>query len=73
MEQTYSATVYASSAHPKDWGRAMAKAMAQLLELFDGDQSGSHERLFGQELRLLIAKAEEGADITISWAPPLPD
>lgn len=70
MNEKYSVTVFSSSPHPKDWGRAMATAMDQLLVLFDSDQSPDHETLCGQELRLVIAKKDDEAEITFSWSPP---
>lgn len=72
MDEKYSVTVFSSSAQPKDWGRALAEAMAQLLVLCDGDRSPGRERFFGQQLNLVVVEKDDGADITIAWTPQSP-
>lgn len=68
-EGRYKASETASSKHPRDWGRAMALAMADLVEQADNITGRGHEELYGEELRLVIREIDDGVDITLSWTP----
>ncbi|WP_026533732.1 hypothetical protein [Arthrobacter sp. H14] len=69
-EGRYKASETASSKHPGDWGRAMARAMAHLVEQAADDDTGrGHEELYGEDLHLLIREIEDGVEITLSWTP----
>lgn len=64
----YSATEGSSSKHPADWGRAMAVALSRLLDQarMDGHDI-ERNNLFGADLHLTIAEAEDGVQITLRW------
>ncbi|GAB3526301.1 hypothetical protein [Arthrobacter monumenti] len=69
-EGRYKASETASSKHPGDWGRAMARAMADLVDQAAEDTTGrGHEELYGEDLHLLIREIEDGVEITLSWTP----
>lgn len=71
MTDKYSVTTFASSEQPKDWGRALADAVSQLVELITGEDVPGHEGVHGKDFRLRILpnQEEEGVDITVSWDP----
>lgn len=70
---TYSATENSSSKHPCDWGRAMAVALTRLVDQARADgRDIEHENLYGVDLRLRIAEAEHGVQITLLWGPGEP-
>lgn len=68
-EGRYKATEAASSKHPGDWGRAMARAMAELADQAAEIDGAGHEDLYGLNLHLVIKETEEGVEITLSWDP----
>ncbi|WP_115789788.1 hypothetical protein [Arthrobacter silvisoli] len=67
---SYSALEKATSKHPHDWGRAMASAMAKLVEAarMDG-RTFENEFLFGEELQLQIDEDADGVTIKLTWTP----
>lgn len=68
-EGRYKATESASSKHPGDWGRAMARAMAGLANQAAEIDGVGHEDLYGKNLHLVIKETEEGVEITLTWEP----
>jgi hypothetical protein len=68
-EGRYKATEPASSKHPGDWGRAMAKAMAELVNQAAEIDGVGHEELYGENLHLVIKETEDGVEITMTWDP----
>lgn len=71
VSKRHSVTVSATSKYPKDWGRALGAAMTELHEVIDCGRTSDLERLFEQELRLIITEKQEGVEITVSWSPPI--
>lgn len=69
MTEKHAVTVFANSTQPKDWGRAVADAMAELAKPFEEGQPPNQERLFRQDLHLSIRPRDGGVDITVSWDP----
>ncbi len=69
-EGRYKASESASSKHPGDWGRAMAKAMDRLVDqAADKDTGRGHEELYGEDLHLVSRETDDGVEITLSWTP----
>ncbi|WP_026818153.1 hypothetical protein [Arthrobacter castelli] len=69
-EGRYKASESASSKHPGDWGRAMARAMAGLAsQAAKVDGGAGHEDLYGEDLHLVIVETDDGVQITLSWDP----
>lgn len=68
-EGRYTATESASSKHPGDWGRAMARAMAELADQAAHINGGGHEDLYGEDLHLVIRETDAGVEVVLSWEP----
>lgn len=70
FEGKYKVTEAASSKNPGDWGRAMAKAMADLAgKGADEDSGGGYESLYGENLHLIVRETDDGVRIRLSWTP----
>jgi plasmid stabilization system protein ParE len=68
MNATYTATATANSKNHQDWGRALAAALADLVQQSESGPAGPRE-LYGDELRLVIEETTDGVLIHLSWAP----
>lgn len=71
MTDKYSVSVAASSEQAKDWGRALADAVSQMVEHFAADAGPQHDGVFGKDLhlRILPNRPGDGVEITVSWDP----
>ncbi|WP_427136655.1 hypothetical protein [Pseudarthrobacter sp. S9] len=61
-------TVHASSTHPGDWGRAMARAVSLLIgQITDTTGSDPSRAPAGLDLSLHVTALPSGEAITVTW------
>jgi hypothetical protein len=67
---SYTGAERASSTDPRDWGRALARALERLLKAacLDGHYA-QHEHLCGVDLLLRIEEDGDGTRIMVRWTP----